>query len=735
MSSVSEAQPDADEQNDPQRRRDSGSTPDAPPTEESSKQVPDEAQGSHPMGQGGEAQERSAQVTNNFYGKVDAPYSAFGAGIGGVATPSRRLQGALSDADIRAAIASYVYPAGFDEALEWLRRDRLIVLEGRPGSGRRAGAIALLNRVVDRPPIMLSPTAPLSELAERTYRSGDGYLVIDRVGGDRAAEADVGWVSIADRVRAHRSFLVVTSSVGASHSVQHVTWQRPPAGDLLRAHLTGRGYASDDLDSVVEQLVAAVPADCPLTRLVRLADLISAGASLPEALEVLKHESGQAVLRWFGEPHTRREIAEVTALAFQAGINERAFESRLARLEELIEEYTPGRVRRRTAPDEFIGGRGWADGDGLIGIFAPPTVGAARVVVFKEAAYQQFVITRLWDTCEVWFWDAVRDWLYETVSEEASLEVASGLAWLACASLDEVQTSFLQPWAHGQLGWHGQVTATYVLWYMCRDGTTAPLALDTTIRWANATDIDVRSTAVLALTGELGVSYPHETVRRLWQLIAQSHDLRDTACTALGRLFAVLVDQTQDAGIVLAMLDERRERFSGRHPKPDMRRVTMVAVLATVTVRSYRTGRPAIVEYIHFQPDRLDVVAHLWADLIRHRPLRRRGLIALWQALHALRDISVDPCADARALGLALLGALPANEHASFVDGFARLDRQLRRDRDDSPTDVLLACLDAISNAIMEEKSDNGVSDHRTQDSRPSAEAGPARNGEAAADG
>jgi hypothetical protein len=659
-----------------------------------------------------------AEAVFNFYGEVKA--EAVGLAPGGSGRGGRRAEtGRLTESEVTTQTDRYAQPDCFDEAAGLLRQERVLVLEGPPGTGRRSGAINLLRAVTDDRLVALSPMVSLRKLAEHEYHPGYGYLVVDRRSDGNPADVDFTWANVVDQVCEGEAYLVLTSTTvavrAADRAVRHVTWQRPPAAAVLRAQLTGRGYRQDAIEDLVARLIAELPDTCPLTRLVDLAVLVvDKGMEPAEALQHWTKTAGREVQTWFAETPSHREVVEVAALGFLEGTDVRSFETLLSGLQKAMVKRmaVPAKKARAIWQDEnlFADRSARAAGAGLIEVEDREShTGPTRAVVFKDKAYGRFVLDQLWRSRSTAFWDAIREWLDEIVAGGVSVSVAQGLAKLACASFEEVERSYLDPWSWGRVGWSGQVTSTYVLWYLCQLDGLAAAALHTAVRWANGSDVDRRWTALVAFAGDLGVCYPTEAANRLWQLTAQSNDLSAAGCTALGCLFATLVDESPDnANVVLNLLSRKMERFGTGHgggrmqanALMRMRSLTMAASLAVVSASSARTRRSALFEYLPAHRDRLPLAARICAGVFRFRPFRRQALISLRRGLHALRDISEDPHAQARAFGAALSDALPPEERAPLRTDFTRIDEQLRRGKRDSPAEVLLACLEAISTSV-----------------------------------
>ena len=136
-----------------------------------------------------------AQFNSNF----TAPGAMFGEG-GPQTTSRRKATGWVDAAEIDSTLKFFVHPRPyFDRAAAALEDDRVVVLTAPSGSGKRSGAIALLQGFAeggrDRC-VVLSPDLTLEELAKRNFKSGLGYVLLDRVNEP---------VSQLDFKRPHRS--------------------------------------------------------------------------------------------------------------------------------------------------------------------------------------------------------------------------------------------------------------------------------------------------------------------------------------------------------------------------------------------------------------------------------------------------------------------------------------------------------------------------------------------------
>lgn len=642
--------------------------------------------------------EQLAGAVNQFNGPIYADGAQFGIGP---QRPARvkAAAGKLDDSDVRAELSHYVTPACYDTALGALRKDHVVGLHGDQGTGKRAGAIALLREVTSGPLYLLSPMNRLKSLAERDYTAGSGYIIADRIAEQRAADVDFTWRTVRDRVRDQGAYLVVTTTTSAGpgevDAVAQVRWEPPDPRRVLRVRLAG----IEDADEVVEQVLRAWPDGGRLTDLVAVADDLGDGTPVAQALPKLDASLQDRVRTWFDDERAERDVLAATALAFLDGARQRTFESALGKLEVKLAETVVG-----AEPDAVDRPQPELVRQHRLKLYAPDSLikverigsdGVARHCPrFREPRYRRFVLGELWAREEAPFWDGVSAWLDEVMPEEG-LRVAAGLAELARYAFDEVD-DILAPWADGQRGWPGQTTATHVLWLLSYDDTLAPEALQLAAQWAGRGTPAERWTGAVALSGELGARYPHEAANRLWQLILQSHTVTGDAHVALAALFVTLTRRTEDAGVVLTLLDGKARRLDKSGVKPEFVRAATRAILSVLAARDRTSGRYVAIAYLCRAPDRAaPVEGRLWAAVLRNRPTRKRALTVLRAALDDLKHLCDDPIAVATSLGLAISAALPPGEADLLRADFAALEA--RTHKDSSPlVEHLLAAISLL---------------------------------------
>ncbi|GAA0402640.1 hypothetical protein [Streptomyces luteireticuli] len=634
-------------------------------------------------------------VNQVFHGPLHAPQAHFGVGapasVSAPASGTRRATGRLDTEEIDAVLYAYVEPPPFAEAAAALAADTVVVLVGPPGTGKRSGAVALLKEVADSSVyVVLSPDIDLEQLAERAFDRGVGYVLLDRMNEDAAGggtggarTADFDWRRVRDRVRGQGAHLVVTTvhEPGGTppEAVRHVPWRAPDLGEVLRERLREDGCAG----RAAEEAAGLMPGGCLVAEVAAAAGRIARGEEPRAVWREYGSSAAQPVRDWFAAERSPREIAEVATLAFAMGTGRRDFEALQEALEGCLAgtladvtpapapaegeaepvPAAPGDRRRSLARNALVATEERAHG-------AP----GRTVWVFAAPHYRQWVLEELWANHSSAFWDGVRDWLNALVAGRPDgglhRSVASGLALLARTAFDEVADCYLRPWARGGAGPEGEFMADHVLGWICLDETLAPAALTLVRGWAHSGDPGLRSAAARAFSGQLGVRFPTDAVKRLWHLIHQGQGR--PAVVGMAHLFALLADGQEDAGVVLDALVHRLRKQCAAPVATRVKVMTFDTVLAVLSVDGPGTGRPAVAALVERQPGTTARIAELWAGVLRNRPVRQAALAALRDTLHALPAVGREPGATAGRLGGALAAALPPEERTLLATALGR---------------------------------------------------------------
>jgi hypothetical protein len=715
--------PSADDGQEPATAGDSPDQEGQPAVE--ARQSRDDEQDPKPEGDlNADNQPSWGNVINHFHGYVSANSATFG--IEGEAEQSGArgapAEGRIEEREVSRVAGAYARPACYAKAESALIEDRVIIITGEAGTGRRAGGIYLLNRVLggQRPIVGLSPAISVEMLSARPFDPGTGYLISDMFHEQGTAElTDFYWRKVCGKVRKANAYLVVTKGDGKRVArldvVKHIPWQRPAAEDALRAHL-GEETAQDE---TIAKLAEALGSQYQLADVVSIASRICAAGNVQDVVAGLEETDRIAVATWLDEPgRCMSAVLEVAALAFVVGVSERVFEAELAALKGRTDEFAPeldttDEEVRAQVDLSFRPLRRLRSAHPLIDVrWRPDTRGRGprpiRHIEFGVPAYREYVLAELWSRYPIEFWTAVRQWLHDVASgggrdmqvhADLVYNAAIGLALLALVAPDEVDDCYLAPWTAPGSSVNQQAMAVYVVWQMSRIDQLAPLALHIAIDWASQSTRVRRSAAMYAFVGELGARFPLEAERRL-SLLADRGE--PGALPALAQLFATLAGQRTDAIVVLRELRHRLATGKDRRLADQVLRTINQVLL----IQDMRDGRPAAVVFLTANPERVSDLAFLWAKTLSMRPWRNDALTAIEGALWAIEQASHDPEVVARLLGSAIGAELPPGERSMLCEDLLR--RASATDQRDDPDDsdpsrhrVSAKLLDAFLDACM----------------------------------
>lgn len=586
--------------------------------------------------------------------------------------PAQRASGPVPYSMISAARERYAPPRAHADALAAVRDERVVVLYGPQGVGKRTGALnLLLDADPGLPLVMLLPDQTLEELATGTYDSGTGYLVFGWSGEDAASDGgDVSLGGLLERIQTAKAYLVITSerplSGPQSPVIPHIGWTRPPVEDVLQVYGTPPG-----------DLAPGVLEAHTLADVVQYARNLAEGLSPAESLSGLDLAQRRDVEQWFDGDPSPREILEAAALCFLDGLPERTFESWFAALADAVipppetpQEGAPPAAfaqTRRRSKDSLIHVRKLAAdaGDAIPGQ-------TRRCVLFKKEGYRAHVLSELYDRLPADFWTPLFGWLHEIVKQpdpHACLQTAHGLALLARDDFDSVRESFLQPWSADERDWRGWTAATLVLWSMCFEEELAPLARQTAIRWSRSRKPHRKRAATLAFSGAVGALYPADTLRHLWRL-TEDGMTSESASSAIILLYFTLSNADGDGHLVV--LEDLLQRVGDPPGRGSPRLLRTLSVLIGVLSAAEEGAPPLAVRHLRSRPQDVPVFARLWAASMINRPSRTAVFDTLYDVLNALGRIDPVPEDLLRDLLRNLAQALPAREHEPFKRDFER---------------------------------------------------------------
>ncbi|MDT0382032.1 hypothetical protein RM572_25030 [Streptomyces sp. DSM 42041] len=197
--------------------------------------------------------------------------------------------------------------AGFAEALERLRSERIVVLTGAPSTGRRLAALMLLREVGAVPVRVLDPTVAPGKLRDQ-LTGGHGYALCDLAAGRERPLREHHLRAVADELRSGKGYLVITAEGSAVQAgPPPVPWRQPALDAMLRCHLQRLVE-----DPEATQRLLALPAAADFLRrdhrpgeVARFAHALAdhhAGRTTPEDLEQFSRAAVRDQVReWFDD--------------------------------------------------------------------------------------------------------------------------------------------------------------------------------------------------------------------------------------------------------------------------------------------------------------------------------------------------------------------------------------------------------------------------------------------------
>jgi hypothetical protein len=622
-------------------------------------------------------------------------------GVAGGSGPSRRATGPISAAVVDEALRWFVEPAQYQQAFTMLLEHRFVVLAGPESIGKRTFAMRLLRAICpqDATVVSVSPAASLVHLATSVrFAERHGYLVADHIGdGSHSAVRVYDAERLTDKLTERDAYLVITTtSPGIARQMQNrsASVTPPDAVALLGRCLEGSSIAADIRESA-EQHVAKQP--CPR-------EVVTLARRLVEdpdaAVEAMRDQSAAQVEEWFNGDIPKRDLFAVTVLAIAGNLTEPVHD---VMTEDLLRHAEPRPGEREAAPyvppenDRIVKRR--RDHPLVVSAYdedAGQNWLTGRRVQFRTEQMRPSVLSTMHQLFGYQLWEPVRTWLLELCAAGPAVNVrinlAEGLAMLARADFSFVYREFLDRWADGVAA--ERTTAAMVLWFMSTDDEVAPTALRTAMGWGQGRGLRRAVTSALALGGLLGIRYPGEALQRLCFLAMRAQRIGVVARLSVGLLFSVAVDDgaestagvlaTVQSELVRALTAGGKRRWSGPGPEPVLDnhrndgsytpervredggeagqetdeddaheqfeqgwsyRIVVAARWLVVALLSAEYGdahEPVTTKIVLEQPENIDILGTLWADVLcsaPHAPDARQALLRL------LRGLAHDPSA------------------------------------------------------------------------------------------
>ncbi|MEV8016911.1 hypothetical protein AB0O76_11290 [Streptomyces sp. NPDC086554] len=175
-------------------------------------------------------------------------------------SPRLRTVGPLPASELLDLSETFAPNQRYGDLCAELADRRLIVLRGRPNTGRRAAALRMLVQIgsKDGEVIALDPGIEPADFADH-IKPDRAHLVLDPVTDEDGPLRDIHLNAVRRRLGKHGLFILVTTHRTATVDVEACDWVPPSPADVVRAHLShairrsaadGPSWGPDEIDTV-----------------------------------------------------------------------------------------------------------------------------------------------------------------------------------------------------------------------------------------------------------------------------------------------------------------------------------------------------------------------------------------------------------------------------------------------------------------------------------------------------
>ncbi|MFI0154177.1 hypothetical protein [Streptomyces lydicus] len=605
-----------------------------------------------------------------------------------------RPVGPVPAAELDRVVRTFAPNRCYDQLCDDLADQRVLVLRGRRGTGRRTAALRMMLQVGKGAAelIALDPGTEPAEYADHV-RPGKAHLVMDPVTSESGPLRDVHLHAVRRRLADSGGLFVVIAGPGTVlDGVEAVDWTPPRPIDMVRAHLaplvlpSGTSRPADATEigrlldmEVTARFVSAGPSPQEAAGFAELLAEYAAGRCAAEKLSGYGRTSADAVVdAWFGGGGADggvplRDKAFLISLA--------AFDGSPYPLVADLGDRLYGCLRAAEEPEQKVGYAvfGSSRGDRLALARAREYADETdtpwgrlpeQVVAFENSHLWSAVLRHVW-TSHPAAREPVLGWLDALVADRRALvrlrgAVTAGV--LAATDFGYGFDRFLTRWASSQVLMERQLAA----WALY---TAADHGMDTVVRrllsdWSRQSDLGRRWTVArtYALLGGTTVATALRDVGRM----AATGPVPDAALQSA-------LEETLDAllqGPAATAVLERLAHWQGSRAPLNV--LAAAGFLRGARRRRYRPGAGAAWPRLLWLADR-DAAARrhivaLWRGVLGDRTVRDDARDVLGHWVRAAGKAS----ARVRAAGTAY-GAVPAAGESPDVEMVSDVEEALRR--------------------------------------------------------
>lgn len=432
------------------------------------------------------------------------------------------IAGPIGEGEVRRLLRWY-RSRPIDEKLKGiLDNTNCVLLLGRPGTGRRTGAVNALVEKVGPAKLVDLGMYDGSDLARFDFAKRRGYL-LDATAVQQAATRFTGPTlrQAQDRLTRSGSYLVVLGLddwKSEDHFVRD--WEGPTLEELVAAR---------DFDPPLEigrlglnEILGDSPSVSRMVELLdRLAEGRSSGRADDQILDELPERERRRVRQWYSKEQSIGSWLLMSTLVFFSGISKKEFDALRLNLQEHVERIIPaGEDDRESVRSELV----TPDPEELTlcmaeirsqtGEFEGATL-SRQLVCFQQESTAGIQFEEFWNAAPRRLRGEVHSWVAEQGSElspDAMVRLAHSLAALTRLDSDS-GLSILGRWAATPVPTVTKMAALAIDVLSAED-STRPIAFALAREWAAATKVvPMQYAALYIYTGNVGIYQIRQAIR------------------------------------------------------------------------------------------------------------------------------------------------------------------------------------------------------------------------------
>lgn len=471
----------------------------------------------------------------------------------------RVVEGLIGEHELARALQVFVQPAGYLRMIDRLARDRVVVLVGTAGTGRRTTALNLLQACHATEIRALGRSTGLTDLQDDAFRPGCGYLLESpSLLTDDGTVDEVHFRRLVDGVRGKGAYLVMTTDenharIGGAEG--HYTHRCPPPDPLrvveehLSVYMDPEKFAQrrDTLlgDQTRKALAASDNGTAPPSLCDALAKALCEVADpvrdIDEALAILDGHTRENTISWLANVTDPAVLALAIALAVFEHTDSTAISAAATRLQNTLWPEAFPLAPPAAKPDlrdqrlEAVNAR---EDNAFVRTRNGEGQYPVKTARFSSPAWRDALLDVVWEQYEQ-LRPAILDWLADTPADLGLHLLAGAVAgrfitsWSGYEALERVVD-----WAgdeHARI----RVMAAEALASAADNPDLEPIVRQRVSRWGqHNTNRRLQWTAAVTFGSRYGRQRPAMALRQLGNIAAGDAGLRGIVTASTVGLFA-----------------------------------------------------------------------------------------------------------------------------------------------------------------------------------------------------